>query len=140
MPATGADPIRLPVLDTSAYSRMGAGHDRVLDILAAAEIIAVPVIVLGELEAGFELGRKPQENRALLAEFLAELFVQVLAPTPRVAQRYGQIFARLRRAGTPIPLNDVWIAATAIDCGGSLVTFDRHFERVDGLDAVILGP
>jgi tRNA(fMet)-specific endonuclease VapC len=125
-------------LDTSAYSRMRAGHGDVLDRIADAEVVLIPVTVLGELEAGFELGRRPKENRTTLASFLAEQFVSVLPTTAEVARRYGQLFARLRRSATPIPVNDIWIAAATVDCGGRLITFDRDFERVEGLDCIVL--
>ncbi len=126
------------VLDTSAYSRMRAGHDKVLEQIAAAEAVLIPATVLGELEAAFELGRRPKENRTALTSFLAEPFVAVLPTTSEVARRYGQVFARLRRAGTPIPVNDIWIAAATIDCGGRLLTFDQDFDRVESLDRVVL--
>lgn len=127
------------ILDTSAYSRLRRGHEAVLDALAGAEVILVPATVLGELEAGFELGSRVKENRTVLAEFLAEPFVGVLETTPAVARRYGQVFARLRRAGKPIPVNDIWIAAATIDSGGHLLTFDRDFRHVEGLDHTLLG-
>lgn len=138
MKTSGAEPLRRLVLDTSAYSRMRAGHEAVLDRLAEAESVLMPATVLGELEAAFELGRRPKENRSQLAAFLSEPFVTVLPTTPEVARRYGQVFAGLRRAGTPIPVNDVWIAAAAIDCGGRLLTFDSDFGRIEGLDQVLL--
>jgi len=138
MTPSGAElPTRL-VLDTSAYSHFRAGHERVLDLIAATEVVFLPTIVLGELEAGFTLGRRGQENRTLLAEFLAEPFVAILPVTPSVARYYGRIVASLRRAGTPIPINDIWIAATTLDCGGHLLTFDEHFEEVASLDRTIL--
>lgn len=133
-PAAG----RRLVLDTSAYSWMRSGHDRVLDLVAAAEIVILPVTVLGELEAGFELGSRARENRAVLADFLAETFVTVRPTSPEIARRYGEVFAHLRRAGTPIPINDVWIAATTLDCGGHLLTFDDHFESIPGLVSTFL--
>lgn len=139
--SSGAEPpVRRLVLDTSAYSRLRRGDERVLDLVAVAEIVVVPVTVLGELEAGFELGGRQRENRAALADFLAEPFVTVHAPSADTARRYGELFARLRRAGTPVPINDVWIAAACLDCGGHLLTFDRHFERIPGLVATVLDP
>ena len=129
---------RRVVLDTSAYSEMRAGHEEVLDSIAAAEMVLMPVTVIGELEAAFEFGRRSRENRSILEEFLAEPFVVTLGVTARVARTYGRHFARLRRAGTPIPVNDLWIAAETLDCGGHLLTFDRHFERIDGLDCTVL--
>lgn len=129
---------RRVVLDTSAYSQMRAGHAEVLDFIAAAEMVLMPVTVIGELEAAFEFGRRSRENRSILEAFLAEPFVVTLGVSVQVARAYGRIFARLRRAGTPIPVNDLWIAAEALDCGGHLVSFDRHFERVEGLGCTIL--
>ncbi len=126
------------VLDTSAYSQMRAGHDEVLERIASAETVLVPATVLGELEAAFELGRRQKENRAALASFLTEPFVTILPTTSEVAHRYGQVFARLRRRGTPIPVNDIWIAAATVDCGGRLLTFDGDFQRVESLDYVLL--
>ena len=136
--SSGAELGRRLVLDTSAYSNLRAGHPAVLDHVAVAEVVLMPLIVLGELEAGFELGSRGKENRQVLSEFLSEPFVSVLSPTHDVARRYGQVFAALRRAGTPIPTNDLWIAATTLDCGGHLLTLDRDFERVVGLSCTVV--
>jgi tRNA(fMet)-specific endonuclease VapC len=135
---SGAEGASRLVLDTSAYSHFRAGDERVLDSIAEAEVVSLPAIVLGELEAGFLMGRRERENRSTLSEFLAESFVSILPVTPAVARRYGQLFAELRRAGTPIPINDIWIAATALDCGGHLLTFDGDFGRIASLDCTIL--
>ncbi len=135
---SGAEGAGRLVLDTSAYTHFRAGDARVLDLIAVAEVVDLPAVVLGELEAGFTLGRREQENRVTLAAFLAEPFVSVLPVTTSVARRYGRLFAELRRAGTPIPSNDIWIAATTLDCGGHLVTFDGDFGHIDSLDCTIL--
>lgn len=137
---TGPEPSRRVVLDTSAYSWLRAGHSEVLDVLASADLVWVPSIVIGELEAGFRLGTRHRENIVLLEEFLAEPFVAVRPASREVASRYGRIFSDLRRGGTPIPINDVWIAATTLECGGTLLTFDRHFGSIVGLEATILQP
>ncbi len=126
------------VLDTSAYSHMRAAHARVIQLVACAEAVLIPVTVLGELEGAFQLGRRTRENLSVLADFLSEPFVAILPATVDVARRYGLVYAQLRRAGTPIPVNDIWISAATLDCGGRLVTFDRHFEKVEGLDCLIL--
>ena len=133
----GSSPHRI-VLDTSAYSRMRAGSAEVLDRVAAAQTVHLPVIVLGELEAAFRIGKRTQENHVALNEFLAEPFVSVLPVTPDVARRYGAIFAELRKAGTPVPVNDIWIAATTLDVGAHLLTFDGDFDRIAGLDHTVL--
>jgi tRNA(fMet)-specific endonuclease VapC len=115
-------------LDTSAYSRFRAGDTRVLDLIT----------VLGELYGAFEMGSRSRENRVALSEFLTEPFVRFLPVSADVARQYGRVYAGLRRAGTPIPANDMWIAAAAIDQGACLLTFDRDFEHVAGLDRIVL--
>ena len=126
------------VLDTSIYARLRSGHPAVLAHVAEAEIVLIPTVVLGELDAVFEAGLRAKDNRVRLAEFVAEPFVSVLPVTASVARHYGRIVGDLRRAGTPIPTNAVWIAATAADAGGTLLTCDRHFERVPGLQRIVL--
>ena len=110
-----------------------------LDFVAGACIVFLPTTFLGELEAGFELGNRAKANRLLLGEFLAEPFVSSLPVTAAVARRYGQVFAQLRRKSTPIPVNDIWIAASSLDCGGHLLTFDYDYKNVASLDCTILG-
>ena len=131
-------PIDRLVLDTSAYPHLRAGHPRALDCAADAAVIIMPVTVLGELEAGFELGRRARENRRTLAEFLDEPFVGILDVTTETVRHYAGIFAALRRAGTPIPMNDVWIAAATLECRGHLLTFDSDYRRVGGLEYTLL--
>lgn len=126
------------VLDTSAYSHFRANHHDVIERIASADVVYLPTIVLGELEAAFRMGRRAADNRSKLDEFLQEDFVGVLPITTDVARRYGELFATLRRAGTPIPVNDVWIAAATIDAGSHLVTFDTDFDRIDALQRSVL--
>ena len=96
----------------------------------------MPTIVLGELEGAFRLGRRAADNRSKLEEFLEEDFVSVLPVTTDVA-RYGELFTELRRAGTQIPVNDIWIAATTIDAGAHLLSFDTDFDRITRLERTI---
>jgi tRNA(fMet)-specific endonuclease VapC len=102
-------------------------------------VVLVPTTVLGELHAGFAVGGRRAENERALEDFLAEPFVAVVPVTADVARRYGEVHAALRRAGTPIPINDVWIAAVALDAGATVLTFDTDFERVPGLSVRRLG-
>lgn len=125
-------------LDTSAYSRFRAGDTRVRDLIAGAESVLVPAPVLGELHGGFEMGSRTRENRVALSEFIAEPFVRVIVVDETVARHYGRVYSSLRRAGTPIPANDMWIAACAIDQGACLLTFDHDFDLVVGLDRLVL--
>ena len=94
--------------------------------------------VLGELEAAFELGSRARDNRRTLDDWLGEPFVELIDTTASVARHYGRLFSILKRAGTPVPVNDIWIAAATLDCGGALLTFDRDFERISGLDVTRL--
>jgi predicted nucleic acid-binding protein len=91
------------------------------------------------LAAGFRLGSREAENRRTLKDFLDEPFVRVVATDEAVAARYGEVFASLRRAGTPIPINDVWIAAATFETGGHLLTFDSDFARVSALSCTVFG-
>jgi predicted nucleic acid-binding protein len=126
------------MLDTSAYSRFRAGDRRVHDFVAEAETVLIPATVLGELHGAFEMGSRARENRVALAELLREPFVRVVPVSADVARQYGRVYAALRRAGTPIPVNDMWIAAAAIDQGACLLTFDQDFSRVVSLDHIRL--
>jgi len=108
-------------------------------LIAAADTVLLPVVVLGELQAGFEMGNRYRENSVALSEFLRESFVGILPVTEAVARRYSRIFAQLKASGTPIPTNDIWIASCAAEAAGMLITFDRHFEKVPGLSRTILG-
>lgn len=92
------------VLDTSAYSHLRKGHPEVLASLTAAVQASIPVIVLGELEAAFERGSRAAENQRVLAELLAEPFVNVLDVISTTVRHYARVFVSLRNAGTPIPL------------------------------------
>lgn len=126
------------VLDTSTYSHARRGIEVAIDAIVRAEIVIVPIVVLGELEAGFRVGSRFRENRRALEEFLSEPFVQVLSADAETATRYGETFAALRRAGTPIPVNDIWIAAATLACGAHLVTFDEDFSAIPGLPQTLL--
>jgi tRNA(fMet)-specific endonuclease VapC len=102
------------VLGTSAYSHFRTTHGGVVSLIARAELVYAPVIVVGELEAALRIGRGAADHRARLDEFLDEEFVHIVPVSREIASRYSEVFAKLPAAGTPIPINDVWIAATAL--------------------------
>src|SRR5437879_2132415 len=108
--------IRL-MLDTSAYSMLRRGHAPIQAAAQLADKLYVSPIVLGELEAGFRRGRRSQENERLLRRFLASPRVEVAPVAEETVHCYAHIFDYLRRAGTPIPVNDLWIAASAMEHG-----------------------
>lgn len=121
------------LLDTNAYSALMADRGSVAEFVRRADAVLVSAVVLGELLFGFRNGTRYDRNRAQLDAFLSRRFVQTLEVTLETAERFGLIAAQLRRRGAPIPTNDVWIAAHAMEAGGHLLSFDRHFEFVDGL-------
>ena len=133
MPKPGSRAWDRIILDTSAYSRLRTGHAELQRLLSLAEVIGISTVSLGELEAGFRMGSRFGENRYGLDEFLTEQSVAVLDITKAVSARYGLLAAELKRLGSPMPTNDVWIAAAALNWGGHLISFDRDFTRVPGL-------
>lgn len=121
------------IIDTSAYSQLMQGREALRVRLEEADTVYVPATVLGELYAGFEMGSRPRENAALLGEFLEQPAVTVVHTDDPVAQRYGKVVQQLRAQGTPIPTNDIWIAAAALETGSRLLAYDEHFEHVPGV-------
>lgn len=120
-------------LDTNAYSALARHRRELVDFCNNADRVIVPSVVCGELFAGFGLGARCQQNRKEFDAFLELPGVEIAVVTVDVADRYGDLFVRLRKAGTPIPTNDLWVAATAMEFGARLVTYDRHFGVVPGL-------
>ena len=121
------------LLDTNAYSAMVRGHENVCTLVRMSERILFSTVVVGELLAGFRGGSRFERNRRLLDEYLESPFVRGVAVTKTTADRFGRIWAGLRAKRHPIPTNDVWIAAHAMETGADLVSFDDHFEAIDGL-------
>lgn len=118
------------LLDTSAYSAMRRGDDRLLaPVQRAGEVFLTPVVV-GELLFGFQGATLERKNRTLLREFVGSPRVSVLALDEETAERYAMIRGYVRRQGTPIPVNDLWISASAVQHGLRLLTLDEHFKSV----------
>lgn len=117
-------------VDTSAYAALCRGDAAILEILKHCDWAGVPAVALGELYSGFRRGTRWSENKAILDRFLAKPHVRILPVTEDTAVRYGDIDSYLRSVGRPIPRNDVWIAASAIEHGLHLVTLDHHFRLI----------
>lgn len=117
-------------LDTSGYSAFKRGHSGVVAHLRRAEEILLPTIVLGELLAGFETGRPSRRNCEELDLFRRSPRVRLVSIGEATAERYAVIYASLRSSGQPVPTNDLWIAASAMEHGTELITLDRDFTRV----------
>jgi tRNA(fMet)-specific endonuclease VapC len=125
--------VKKVLIDTNAYSALLSGDGRVLDALAGAEQVGMSVFVLGELYSGFKGGSREKENKARLAAFSNRPTVMRLDATDETAQVFGEVKHHLRTTGTPLPINDVWIAAHALEHGMVLITYDTHFVKVPGL-------
>lgn len=125
-------------LDTSAYSHFKRGAEAAVHLLDSADWIGMPVVVLGELRTGFALGRRASENQRELAAFMRNPAVELLEVTDAVAQIYSEIVVGLRKAGRPLPTNDIWIAAIAAAAGATVVTYDEHFRSIQRVGALVL--
>lgn len=120
-------------IDTNAYSALKRGKKRVWQIMEEADRLVVPLVVVGELIAGFRNGIHTRSNLEALEQFLEEPDIELAAMNFAIADRYGKIVTDLRKKGSPIPTNDIWIAAVALENGARLLTADRHFDSIDGL-------
>jgi tRNA(fMet)-specific endonuclease VapC len=125
--------LRPILLDTNAYTAFMLGEPAVVAVMAHAERLLLNSIVLGELLGGFAAGKREAKNRAELAQFLNSPRVEWLPVTAQTADSYALVYAGLRRKGRPIPTNDLWIAASALEHGAALLTRDAHFAQIDGL-------
>ena len=125
-------------LDTSAYSAFMRGHDEALDIMQRSDSIALTVVALAEMRAGFRSGSRYQENWSKLQEFRSSPRVEILKLGEDTARCYAEIQPSLRQAGTPIPTNDIWIAASAMEHGLIVVTTDPHFKLVQQVSTELL--
>lgn len=121
------------LLDTNAYAAFKQGRSEALKIIQSAKRLAFNSTVFGELLAGFAVGMREEKNRAELQQFLASARVHILTVDEGTAAYYATIFRSLRSKGQPIPTNDMWIAASALQHGYALFSYDRHFYAVDGL-------
>lgn len=125
-------------LDTSAYSHFKRGDPQVVDIIDRADWLGIPVIVMGELAVGFKLGKRRAQNQSELDRFVAHPAVEVLPVSEDVVPLYADIVLDLKKAGTPLPANDIWIAAVAARHGVTVLTYDDHFRAITRVGATIL--
>lgn len=121
------------LLDTNCYTSYLSGDYDVLNVLADADIVFMSIFVLGELYAGFKGGNKERENITILNRFLAKPTVSALGASKETAEVFGMVKNSLKKAGTPIPINDVWIASHALETGSIVITYDKHFNLIPGL-------
>ena len=118
------------LIDTNRYSDFAKGEKTAVEIFTTADRIFVPFVVVAELRAGFRSGTISRRNEAVLVRFLANERVEVLYADAQTTHIYAETYALLRRNGTPIPTNDLWIAALAIQHSLPLCSRDAHFEKL----------
>lgn len=118
------------LIDTHRLTDFFRGEAGVVESLEHAEEIWIPFVALAELQAGFLGGSRAEANRDLLQAFLRMPGVDVLYADRETVDVYARIHSRLRRAGTPIPTNDLWIAGLAVQHQLILITRDEHFARI----------
>ncbi len=121
------------LIDTNIYSSAMRGDAEIAHLLRRAAHIGISSISVGELLSGFRAGGREQKNRQELGIFLDSPRVVLYSVDEETAEHYSSVLNRLRRKGTPIPTNDIWIAACALRHGLPLCTLDRHFAQVEGL-------
>ena len=127
------------VLDTNIYSDYAEGLPQTVDFMAIhGEHIYLPSVVLGELNFGFMKGSRKQFNESKLQQFISRLKVEIIDVDADVARKYAIIYLSLQTRGVKIPLNDVWIAASCMEVGGTLLTRDKHFEIVEQIETILL--
>ena len=120
-------------VDTNAYAEAARGQVRTAELLRGASEIFLPFVVLGELRAGFSVGRRGARNEAGLTMFLQSPRVQTLFADEQTTAHYARLYAFLRKNGTPVPTNDLWIAALVVQHDLALMSSDRHFDNLPQL-------
>ncbi len=128
------------LLDTSAYSEFMRGNPEAREILQLADLVCLNPVILGELKSGFLRERRRKENERLLEQFRESPRVALMPIDDETSDRYAVIRNSLQDAGTTIPVNDIWIAATAMQHGLIVVTTDPHFQKVGQILVELLPP
>jgi predicted nucleic acid-binding protein len=123
-------------LDTNRYVDLCKGLAPTLDLVAIADAVFLPFVVVAELRAGFVLGRRGADNERVLRRFLQKDGVHLLLATEQTTFHYASVFRHLREGGTPIPTNDMWIAALVLEHNLVLHARDVHFDRLPQLPRV----
>lgn len=118
------------LIDTNRYTDFARGEPEAVRTLQRADHILLPFAVVAELRAGFLCGTRAQRNEANLTRFLGSPRVSVLYADDETTHHYARLFRQLRAQGTPIPTNDLWTAALAVQHGLHLFARDQHFDHL----------
>ncbi|MBN1524726.1 MAG: type II toxin-antitoxin system VapC family toxin [Spirochaetales bacterium] len=125
--------MRRVLIDTNIYSEFKKNNNRIVEALRYCDFIGLDVTVLAELYSGFKAGSREKQNMRELEEFCNSSRVFILPHDDNTAEFYANIFIALKFKGTPIPSNDIWIAACALQNGLALFSLDTHFKNIDTL-------
>lgn len=127
------------VLDTNIYCDYAEGLPEVVDAIAThGQYLFIPSIVIGELHYGFMKGSRQRFNEKKLRQMISRLRIEIINIDAEVARKYALIYLFLEKKGAKIPINDVWIAASCMEVGGTLLTRDQHFGVVEQIETLIL--
>jgi tRNA(fMet)-specific endonuclease VapC len=121
------------LIDTNRYRDFCDGVPETVERMRTAELIGIAFVTLAELRAGFLAGTAGLSNERTLSLFLDRPRVRILWPDEQTTHHYARLFLQLRKQGTPVPTNDLWIAALVVQHGLVLVSRDAHFDRVQQL-------
>jgi tRNA(fMet)-specific endonuclease VapC len=124
------------IIDTNRYADFCRNVPNVVQILEEAEAIYVPINVLAELRAGFAVGKRGAENERALRQFLLKPGIEILCPDEQTTHHYAAVYRQLRTQGTPVPTNDIWIAALTLQHNLALHARDQHFDHLPQLHRV----
>jgi tRNA(fMet)-specific endonuclease VapC len=117
-------------LDTNRYTDLCRGDRSVIETVERADEVWLPFIVVGELRAGFAVGNQGTRNEAVLRRFLIKPGVGILYADEQTTHHYASVYRQLRKQGTPIPTNDLWIAALVLQHSLVLCARDAHFDTL----------
>ena len=118
------------LIDTNRFIDFCKGDESVVDTFERAALLVIPFIVLAEISAGAQMTKRGDAQVRVLNSLLNEQGVRDVHSTRATAHHYGAIYAKLRRNGTPVPTNDIWIAALALEHGLILYTRNAHFQHI----------
>jgi len=121
------------VIDTNRYRDFVDGKPDAVAVFRSAPKIYVPLVVVAELRAGFAVGSRGAENQRVFERFIHRPRVQVLMPAMETTRHYAALYRQLRSSGTPIPTNNLWIAALVVQHDVPLYSRDAHFDLISQL-------
>lgn len=120
-------------LDTNRLTDLFQGDADLAGFLGGCQEVWIPFVVLAEMKAGFLGGTRQVQNETLLSNLLSRKTVSILYVSRETTEQYARLFVQLKRAGTPVPDNDLWIAALSMEHDLALITRDKHFDKIPQL-------